>query len=1246
MKKLRKILFVLVCIVALLVPYSVPVFAALRHTDSTANLETLRMHQGGEESSGTLTGDYALVYDEAPHAYRVGITNVLKLIVSGDANYENELYCLNGEKSFPGTTSLVYNNVANLKDELNLNVRSLGLSAGNYKSLIWLVNNMYLKKQAPEQKDEFLSKAFATQIGSGDGTTVDLIKAFLTDDDIEVVQQWAMWYFTNGDASNPAAYNPKYENFAQINITTIEDPNNYRSYHEVFGTAVRQDYANILYTYLITEAMAADELEVTYPTINKSNTPVTDVYGDYYKVGPFKINSGTAPTESYNLFLTDGNNIISRSKYEILIEGESSFTSKGIKEIFDKNYYIYIPMEDNDINKLKITLSYSSYETRASMWVTSESMYQPVTLITREQTLNEDQIEIDIERKTADLSLRKYITKINNTSINSRIPTVDISGLIDETSTTAEYKHPKNPLEVEIGDTIIYEIRVYNEGDIEAKALSIVDYIPQGLQFVEDSHINEIYGWAISSDGRVAVTEYLKDSPLDPFNKQMDELDSAYVQIELKVKSGLNSGLVLTNVAEIAEDNINDRDSVPESINPNNINTENWRGNSNNKTDLGDTDYHYRGVQDDDDFEKVIVKGQVFDLSLKKFINKINGEAPQINRAPVVDVTNLKNNSSTNATYTHPKTPLTVTTGDIVIYTIRVYNEGDIDGYAEEVVDYLPKGLGFLPNHKINIDNYWAIPSNTISVKLSTIPNAKDNLKLDDFEDILNLDDVDVVIADKYVSTKLGSSNVNNLIKAFDKQNGTTLSYKDIQIACIVMDTSKIETANDLRNIAEIQKHTDENGNDITDIDSTPGDVDPDNYPGNNSNQDDHDYERLTTTEVEEFELAVRKFITEINNQSITNRVPTITKNSDGTLRYSHTKEPYSVANNDIVTYTIRVYNEGNIDGYCSEVTDDLPKGLEYLPEHETNKKYEWKMYDSSGNVTTDVKKATSIKTKYLSKEESDRRGDNCLIKAFDPNTAISANNPDYKDVKVTFKVVETDIAKNGNRIITNVATIPEDSNKDKNKTKDEEHVYVKYFDLALKKEIVKAIITEDGVTREINAANNKLMKVEINRRKTGSTTVKFVFNITVINEGEIPGYAKEIKDRIPKGLEFIQTDNPDWRKISDDVVVTNALENTLLKPGESASVMIVLKWINGDDNFGVKTNIAEISEDYNENGAKDIDSTPDNYQPNRPYEDDEDEASVLVSISTGTAITYIVLSSTVLAIIGTGVFLIKKYVL
>ena len=64
------------------------------------------------------------------------------------------------------------------------------------------------------------------------------------------------------------------------------------------------------------------------------------------------------------------------------------------------------------------------------------------------------------------------------------------------------------------------------------------------------------------------------------------------------------------------------------------------------------------------------------------------------------------------------------------------------------------------------------------------------------------------------------------------------------------------------------------------------------------------------------------------------------------------------------MTYTIRVYNEGSQDGYADEIKDNIPEGITFLPQHETNIEYEWKMYDKDGKETDEQLKQTIYQNK------------------------------------------------------------------------------------------------------------------------------------------------------------------------------------------------------------------------------------------------------------------------------------------
>ena len=399
------------------------------------------------------------------------------------------------------------------------------------------------------------------------------------------------------------------------------------------------------------------------------------------------------------------------------------------------------------------------------------------------------------------------------------------------------------------------------------------------------------------------------------------------------------------------------------------------------------------------------------------------------------------------------------------------------------------------------------------------------------------------------------------------------------------------------------------------------------------------------------FDLALRKFITEEQGEEVTSRIPQV-KIEDGKITYEHSKDPLIVHVEDVVIYTIRIYNEGNIAGYASEITDDIPEYLEFLPDENTNVEYMWKMYDENGNETTNVDEAVKVKTTYLSKEN----GEDKLLKAFDGTTL------DYKDIKIAFRVKDPN---SNTYIITNHAQISDDTDEYGNDVKDIdsetdkwnegeddqdiENVKVEYFDLSLLKFVSKVIVVEDGKETITETGYNghedpePVVKVELHKKKVNDVTVKFGYGITITNEGDIPGYATEITDYVPEGLRFETEDNPLWTDEGNNVISTKQLENTLLQPGESATVEVILTWINGADNLALKTNTAEISDDYNEYDVPDRDSTPDNKIDG---EDDIDIAKVILAITTGIAKTYFTLTFGLLAIVVVGVVLIKKFVI
>lgn len=1018
--------------------------------------------------------------------------------------------------------------------------------------------------------------------------------------------------------------------------------------------------------------------------------------------------------------------------------------------------------------------------------------YTPPTDNSTYQEDDDDYEDLVLPGKTFDLALRKYITEVNGTKLeDTRVPDIDITKLASGEATTADYKHKKYPVEVKTEDIVTYRFTVYNEGDIEGYVYSITDYLPQGLEFDAKSNPEFIeaktsgeytaeelegkeYIYSINKEkntitiskipaqGETGLQPYLFG--LNPFDGE--KLDSKSIDIKFKVSAETSANdMVLTNIATMdytsaprpQEEKIKDRDSKPENF------TEptaedlleplpGYKGNEENKNDLTDSKYHYKGQEDDDDFEKIIIKGTPFDLSLRKFITKLNGtelkdekdRTPKINTSKLNTIDSTTGKKITTAEYVHPKDAVTVRKGDIVTYKIRVYNEGDRNGYATEVTDYLPEGLGFLPNYTNN--SIWSIPKTTdeatgkevlpegIEIKNLVGENGfykdeseinKDKIKLEDFKDPItgevptDYSQIQIVTGERAaISTKALKE---KLIKAYKSQKADEdlwqqstndekdgLFYQEVEITCIVLKENTYKGI--LKNVAEITEEYDENGNKIEqkgdDRDSEPKNVyeDDKHTPGKEENgytpgeQDDDDFEQL---QLKYFDLALRKFITKVDGEApeaSREPVPDVSTLIDGTYdrngkkehtaTYNHPKDPLWVKNGSKVEYTIRVYNEGSEDGYAYEVSDDIPNGLVFEADDATNKAYGWVMYremtegdeniakediiEYNGKkyvITTKAEEATMIRTRYLEKT---------LIKAFDPETKTLS----YADVKVVFTIKEPkDFDKD--RVIINQAQITEDSGDDEDSTPNEwqdeddediEKVRIPIFDLSLLKWVTQSVVTVNGKTTTTNTGfkpnkgltestgegirnNNEpepIAKVELDKKKLNKTVVKFVYKIRVTNEGEIPGYATEVTDYIPEGLEFHVEDGNNkqygWVKSGDDKIVTRALETVLLNPGESKELEITFRWINSEKNLGQKINIAEISEDANDYNTDDIDSTPNNRE--NPYkeeqEDDDDFALVILSIKTGATqfMSYFTLITITLAIVGGGIILIKKYVL
>ena len=1222
--------------------------------------------------------------------------------VKADGN--KNIYCVKAGVGFSNThRTATYNifydmksqrgeiasNVPPMEEVVNGTIETDSGTINKYDALLALADMLYL---IDDENDEEVKAAYLDAAGINS----DEWDMPLTRDDIAAVQQAAIWYFTNYDDKPEGKYD-KTDDSGWLNYTLVGSSytslSDYKR-HETDEGYQRQMQAEQLYKYLIKTAIANANNYSNSGETTKKDAPAKvnttqlnyELQDGNYILGPINITENSEIP--YTIDFIVKNNGTEINDYQLLDSNKKPVEEgKTVKDLVGSDFYVSIKTDNVENISIDISIKYST--NKLTLWTSgNNNEEQPVMIPEKEEEQEDTTLEVKPEEREFDLALRKYITEVNGVDVtNSRVPNIDESTL--QSGTTATYNHRKDPVLVKTGDLVTYNITIYNEGEKDGRATKIVDQLPTGLEFSKIISGNfDVESYDTDTNKLSLIRKSDNEENLPAYTGSGDP-SSETITIECKVtaKADDSETTILTNVAWIseeydAEDDITitnqegaDRDSEPSTTpDVNKDNMEDYKGEG-NKDDLTDSDYYYKGQQDDDDFEKLILMPEAFDLKLIKRITQVNGQnVPE--RIENVDVSKLNTIGEdgkliTTGEYTLSKEPVGVKKGDIVTYTFRIYNEGTIDGYASEITEDIPDGLEFLWS-ELEGEDLQNDPNLTEAEKEAIEFNQNylwGNFQYDETGERI------IQISTDYLSKENETTVDGNLIPAFGSNDGTKteadISYKEVSVKLkVISDDVSGEV---IRNEAAITEDTDENGDPVDDRDS-----DTEEWV---KYEDDEDYDNII---LQSFDLALRKFIVAVSNDETVEDGEYL-KNADGsytrepvvdtsllnttdengnmitTAIYNHTKEPVIVQANDYVVYMLRVYNEGEMDGYAAEIKDHLPPYLEFV-DNEFNSEYGWEVSEDGRTVTT----------RYL--EDS-------LIKAAEKNedgTYVLS----YVDVPIMCKVVDNAPTSEN---ITNIADITEYQDENKEPTTDRdsqednvelpddedlpgykddetgeyipgqqddddfEKVIIKTFDLSLRKWVTQAIVIDKDGTHVTETGHQpyddpeQIVKVELYRKNINNVTVKFRYKIRVTNEGEIAGYAREITDYVPAGLKFLPEDNPGWTDEGNNVISTRLLESTLLEPGEYAEVEVVLTWINNEDNMGEMINTAEISEDYNDYGVPDKDSTPDNQKEG---EDDIDDAPVLLSVSTGQVRIYFTLGFVVLLTVAGGIVLIKRFIL
>lgn len=201
------------------------------------------------------------------------------------------------------------------KPVLKVNEDGTGVTYCNYNAVLWILDNMYVPVSSASKNRDFkkqlYEEVFADAVEKAN-FNVDSVK--LTDEDIEVVQQWAIWYFTNSSDS-------KYHVTELPTVQVKDSAGNLHTINSLNVTGRKQRYMNALYVYLIENAMINAD-QYGYDSTRRVKTNYTtkgyicSIDGSYGSQQPILKVTRDIPTEG---------------KYKVIVRKYDSQTGELIK---------------------------------------------------------------------------------------------------------------------------------------------------------------------------------------------------------------------------------------------------------------------------------------------------------------------------------------------------------------------------------------------------------------------------------------------------------------------------------------------------------------------------------------------------------------------------------------------------------------------------------------------------------------------------------------------------------------------------------------------------------------------------------------------------------------------------------------------------------------------------------------------------------------------------------------------------
>lgn len=628
-------------------------------------------------------------------------------------------------------------------------------------------------------------------------------------------------------------------------------------------------------------------------------------------------------TEDINIMKIDSKNL----KLEAIIKDEE------LKEKTNLNFYAKlvngaflddIQLEDivSNLNEKEIDrnnqnkdLNFNKKEDRDSKFFKEDEIVSYFTNLFAEKLVPKDDtfaFENLVISEKGDLNLKLFVSQIDEKEKKIDLEkAIDLKELKtklnpDGKSTDGKYNFPKEKLNLKNGQTIILKIFVFNEGDKKEKLEKVSVMFPDILELDKNSDINISSGW-YEENGYISTTKQ-KDLEINPVFKVDGSFKTGKHEIPLVLK--VNNKKVEDEdfkiIAEIKKQKTTDRDSAPNTI-------DFEKGYEDIKTSNV-----LKNLEDDTDYIEFNVEKETRDLALRLNIAKVGEVKPENRHKNIIDNIDFQNKK-----YNSPKDAVKVKQNERIVLDISMFNEGQDKTNGGSVKLLVPEGLEFLGPDRSNINQKygWEVLEDRIIESKYLLDKEIDGWKVDkkDFNaretmqiELITREDIREN-EDKVIIAEISESSKGDIDSVYGNIN---------------FDFAK-------RNYNEFLKEYLFNIQDM--------DLSENKYF--ETIEDDTDFE-IVSFKKEKLDLSLKMFIENINEEKLDRepKVNILDLRKGKPDAFKDVKNSVFVKTGDVITNTVRVFNEGEVDSAPTSIDVFIPEGMGYIMENETNIKNLWKI--------------------------------------------------------------------------------------------------------------------------------------------------------------------------------------------------------------------------------------------------------------------------------------------------------------